>query len=221
MGTKSYTRREAAADQIQLLLTSNPSVYISPLPIASYAASLSMTVAYRKPRDNQSLDDSPAYVRSLAYRCEILESFKERWWSAEAMARLGREALWNILELSKSRNHDQQPGSTAAKPTYNADFLNPLEMLSSVAESHAQVPFPNEPSQILTAAPESGDFLGADDLLLEVQDCIRDNVDAIHANEEFEPFRDLDTAFGDFFHLSMPTTFFDPLFEDIGGFNLA
>jgi Fungal specific transcription factor domain len=220
VGTRSYDRREAAAHQIELI-TSNPSVHKSPLPIAPYAVSLSMTVAYRKLRDDQSTVSSPAHVRNLAHRCEILETFSERWWSAEAMARLGRKALQNIQELSKTRCHDQELAKTSERPSHDSDVLNPLEMLSSVAESHAQGCLSNEISQTIAASTDSGDIITADEPLLEIQDRTTFGPAAADTNEQFDTFRDLDTAFEEFFDLSMPTTFFDPLFEEMGMFDFT
>jgi hypothetical protein len=213
-GTKSYNRREAAAKQIESILKSNPSVHQSPLPIASYAASLSMTVAYRKLRDSQVASSSPALVESLTYRCTILESFKERWWSADAMARLGRKALRNVEALSNVQHLDQHPAFTAAGPIYEVDTLNPLEMLSSAAECHAQADILSQLSQSVTAAEGPSGLLATDELATEIQVRTGDGHASTDANERLDIFADFDTAFGDFFDLSMPTTFFDPLFDD-------
>jgi hypothetical protein len=213
-GTKSYNRREAAAKQIESILKSNPSVHQSPLPIASYAASLSMTVAYRKLRDSQVASSSPALVESLTYRCTILESFKERWWSADAMARLGRKALRNVEALSNVQHLDQHPAFTAAGPIYEVDTLNPLDMLSSAAECHAQADILSQLSQSVTAAEGPSGLLATDELATEIQARTGDGHASTDANERLDIFADFDTAFGDFFDLSMPTTFFDPLFDD-------
>jgi hypothetical protein len=180
-----------------------------------------MTVAYRKLRDDQSTVGSPAHVRNLAHRCEILETFSERWWSAEAMARLGRKALQNIQELSKSSPHDQKLAKTAERPSHDPAALNPLEMLSSVAESHAQGGLSNGLSRTTTTAADSGDIATADEPLLEIRDPITFCTAATDTSEQFDTFRDLDTAFEGFFDLSMPTTFFDPLFEEMGMFDFT
>lgn len=180
-----------------------------------------MTVAYRKLRDNQVTDSSPALVESLAYRCEMLERFKGRWWSAEAMARLGRKALRNIETLSNMQYLDQRSAGTAARPVHDADALNPLEMLSSVAESHAHGDLPNQRSQRFTAAAGPGDLLATEEPTMEIQDHPQDGSATTDMNERSDPFAGLDTAFGDFFDLSMPTTFFDPLFDDMEAFDFA
>jgi len=221
-GTKSYNRREAAAKQIESILGSDPSVHQSPLPVASYAASLSMTVAYRKLRDNQVASSSPALVESLAYRCEVLESFKERWWSADAMARLGRKALQKFEALSNVPDLDQQQAVTVvAGPNHEADTLNPLAMLSSAAECHAQGDIPNQPSQTVIAAAGPRERLATNELTMEIQARTEESHASADADERLDSFADFDTAFGDFFDLSMPTTFFDPLFEDTDMFDFS
>jgi hypothetical protein len=221
-GTKSYHRREAAANQIETILRCNPSVHESPLPVASYAASLSMTVAYRKLRDNQAASSSPALVKSLAHRCEILESFRERWWSADAMARLGRKALRNIEALSNVQDLELQPAGTEVTPVHDADALNPLEMLSSVAECHAQGDRPNPLSQTFTVAAGPPDPHAIDEqLTMGIQARTQDGHASTNANEISDSFADFDAAFGDFFDLSMPTTFFDPLFDDTGVYDFS
>jgi hypothetical protein len=221
-GSKSYNRREAAANDIELILGSNPAAHKSPLPIPSYAASLSMTVAYRELRDNQSTDSTSDPIRTLTSRCEILESFKERWWSAEAMARLGRKALRNIQDLSKMQHHCQKSGRIAARPNQEADVLNPLEMLSSVAETHAHGTLSTDVLQASeTAAKRENNVSKGIQALDANHDESPDSAVATEANGEFDPFLDLDTAFEDFFNLSMPTTFFDPLFGDVEAFDFA
>jgi hypothetical protein len=71
---------------------------MAPLPLVPYAVGLSLTVAYRGLRDNH-LDAERAQA-DLATRCETLEKLSTYWWTADAMARLGRKALKSL----------QQPG---------------------------------------------------------------------------------------------------------------
>ena len=221
MGTESYRRREAAAHQVELILRSNPSVHKSPLQIASYAAALSMVVAYRKLRDIPLSSRSPADIQSLADRCDILESFKGISWSAEAIARLGRKALRNIAELCDIQDHGPRSSIVAAKASHDASSVNALQVLSSAAESHAQGNHPNELAQTLAAEADPGNPFAMDEPLLEVQADSHDGGAAGKATDEFDPFQNLDTAFGDFFDLSTPTAFFDPLFDGVEAFDFS
>ncbi|KAG9793276.1 hypothetical protein ABEF93_005144 [Exophiala dermatitidis] len=97
--TASYARRVSAANRIQELLSNGRHSHIPPIPLVPYAVGLSLTVAYRCLRDNADVD--PEKARSdLATRCETLETLSTYWWTADAMARLGRKALKSL----------QQPG---------------------------------------------------------------------------------------------------------------
>ena len=95
----SYTRRILAANRIESLLshptTAHPEtptpLAISPIPLVPYAIGLSLTVAYRGLRDHSS--DHSRTASALSARCEMLESLSSRWWTADAMAKLGRKAL--------------------------------------------------------------------------------------------------------------------------------
>ena len=96
--SRSYNRRIASADRIQKLTADGRFVHLPPLPLVPYAISLSLTVAYRGLRDSHC--DPEKTQSDLAARCGILESLNKKWWTADAMAKLGRKALKNL----------QQPG---------------------------------------------------------------------------------------------------------------
>ena len=204
METKSYIRREAAANEIESILRSHPFVHTSPLPIPSYAASLSMTVAYRMVRDSKWTGRLPDHLPSLAYRCDILETFRERWWSAEAMTRLGRKALRNIQDTLRMRNDGQK---VAGERSHTMEALNPLEMLSSAAESHAHGATINGLSQTLTVTAEPEGVIAAEGQTRGTQIDINRGDLPSDTDTEIDPLRDLDTAFEEFFNPSMPTTF--------------
>ena len=95
----SYTRRILASNRIESLLLQPTSAHpdtptplaVSPIPLVPYAIGLSLTVAYRGLRDHSS--DHSATTSALSARCEMLESLSSRWWTADAMAKLGRKAL--------------------------------------------------------------------------------------------------------------------------------
>ena len=96
--TASYARRISASDRIQQLLSNGNHSNTTPIPLIPYAVGLSLTVAYRGLRDNHV--DAERAQSDLSTRCETLESLSTYWWTADAMARLGRKALKSL----------QQPG---------------------------------------------------------------------------------------------------------------
>ena len=92
--SRSYNRRIASADQIQKLTTDGRFVHLPPVPLVPYAISLSLTVAYRGLRDSHC--DPDKTQSDLAARCGILENLNKKWWTADAMAKLGRKALKSL-----------------------------------------------------------------------------------------------------------------------------
>ncbi|KIW16103.1 hypothetical protein PV08_06154 [Exophiala spinifera] len=101
--TASYARRISAADRIQQLVSGDGHKQIPPLPLVPYAAGLSLTVVYRCLRDKANIDLERAKA-DLATRCETLESLSTYWWTADAMARLGRKALKSLQQPGAGRH---------------------------------------------------------------------------------------------------------------------
>jgi hypothetical protein len=91
----SYTRRIQAADRIQALLTDFPPLEIPPMPLIPYAIGLSLTVAYRCIRSPSTSNPSEQKA-ALTTRSKMLESLAPYWWTADAMALLGRKALKSL-----------------------------------------------------------------------------------------------------------------------------
>ena len=196
------------------------------LPLVPYAASLSMTVAYRQLRDSKSIHDQRLAMIDLDSRCAILEGLSTRWWSADAMAKLGRKALKNL-----QGSLEDNPGkvmlmledavaicSGGGGRTQVADETaeqNALAVLSSVAEAQSREQQPKEMSLWLQKT-----------MSRQLND-LQSNLSPATATESNGPsteppplpefddgqFQNLDHIFGDFADLSMPTLFHDPLFE--------
>jgi hypothetical protein len=95
--TASYARRISAAGRIQDLLSDGKHLQVPPLPLIPYAVGLTLTVTYRGLRDN-AFEDIERAQADLATRCEMLEALSTYWWTADAMARLGRKALKSLKE---------------------------------------------------------------------------------------------------------------------------
>lgn len=91
----SFHRRIDSATQILALLQKPPSNAppLPPLPVIPYAASLALTTFYASLRSGTA---SPSFHASYTASIQVLESLEPYWWSAGAMARLGREAHKSI-----------------------------------------------------------------------------------------------------------------------------
>jgi hypothetical protein len=117
---------------------------VSPIPLIPYAISLSLTVAYRGLRDHSS--DTEATASALSNRAAMLESLSGRWWTADAMAKLGRKALKSM----------QNPVGVKRKEV--EDLENAMEAEVTVCKYG---PFDGRPDETLNQsgakAVESGD----------------------------------------------------------------
>lgn len=144
--SRSYQRRIVSADRIQKLTAKGRHAELPPVPLVPYAVSLSLTVAYRGLRD--SYCDPVKAQSDLAARCDILESFHKTWWTADAMAKLGRKALKSL----------QQQSEDARKSSVGIDIGDSLEAEVAVCkygpfdQNDAQRIGQQRPSQVASVA---------------------------------------------------------------------
>lgn len=222
----SYARRLHAGNEIQRLVSNGYHEIIPPFPLVPYAVSLSLTVAYRVIRDRNFSSSDPDSITAranLTTRCEILESLSPRYWPADAMAKLGRKALSSLNKpgadkksthaLARQLDHsvticrDQNvgPGGTDPNetPASNAHAnVNALHVLSSAAARYA------DGGMNVHAVP----LIGIEEAVHGIYDPAAEGVPETSTYTP-ETFQNLDTLFDDFFDLSMPTFFVDPLFD--------
>ncbi|CAK7235882.1 hypothetical protein SBRCBS47491_009445 [Sporothrix bragantina] len=114
---------------------------LAALPVIPYAMTLCMTVAYRQCRECLSLVIGRA-TKHLVSACTALEDLAGKWWMAEAMAKLGRQAIGRVEE-----HRDQQP--------------TPVQMQSQQAQSQQRpavsvhIPQPAGEATSTESAPNS------------------------------------------------------------------
>ncbi|RMZ82324.1 hypothetical protein DV738_g1742, partial [Chaetothyriales sp. CBS 135597] len=230
--TVSYNRRITASDRIESLLSNPPDQYLNipPLPLVPYAVSLSLTVAYRRLRDNHYHNDPEQIQSALTVRCEMLENLSTYWWTAHGMAQLGRKALRSMQNPAGVRRSDIE----GTAHTMDADVTpckygpferksqkndqdesqsgNALHLLSDAAVSHAT----SNTTAASGAAAFSGVTTGAISLtsppLLPVSTPIPTDFDKFGVSTAYDSqmFTDLDNMFDGFFDLSIPTITFNP-----------
>jgi hypothetical protein len=159
----SYARRIAGADRIEALLTEIAPRDVPPIPLVPYAIGLSLTVAYRGIRSPSTTN--PEQVKeSLNTRSKMLESLATYWWTADAMAKLGRKALKsmqnpvgikrgeadNLASAMESEtapckygpfeSKPNRPSSTPAVGAPNGIGPGGLHLLSDAAAARSQTP---------------------------------------------------------------------------------
>lgn len=164
---------------------------LPPLPIVPYAVSLSMGVSYRQLRSSKLITHFNRAKASLEACCKSLENLSIYWYSAEAMARLGRKALQQTGR-DQVISHPQAP-------------QNPSNQIAPGLEASG------------SSAHETRPRWGANEAAVPE---ITDLDTSMHAPEIEDPeaslhgFADIDTLFGEFLDLSLPTNFWDPIFAE-------
>lgn len=174
--------------RIHSIVASECADSLPPLPIVPYAIALSMGVSYRQLRSSKLITHFDRARASLEACCSLLENLSPRWYPAEAMARLGRKAL---QEIDRDHYSLTQPAvgtaPTGSTPAESAD-ANERETQGDSEEVK-----PSAAAGISTGSPVSS---------------MADLDPTMHG------FADIDTLFGEFFDLSLPTNFWDPIFAE-------
>jgi hypothetical protein len=156
-----------------------------------------MGVSYRQLRSSKLITHLDRAKASLEACCSLLENLSTYWYSAEAMARLGQKALHQIQ--GQPQTSGDRPSRPRNEPPKQVDSASELETIHDAphddsfpakrhcTDSHGVVPPPEIPLDTLPAP-----------LDLDMQD----------------GFADIDTLFGDFLDISLPTNFWDPIFME-------
>ncbi|KAJ5585365.1 uncharacterized protein N7459_005165 [Penicillium hispanicum] len=209
-GTKlSSIRQGLAAVRIHSIVASECVGTLPPLPIVPYAIALSMGVSYRQLRSSKLITHFDRARASLETCCSLLDDLSPHWYSAEAMARLGHKALQQI------DSEHQRP------PAPEGSSVQPSTSIASTGPEPREVPHTNhQPHQ--TVPTQDTDTNSDSDMSLMAPipemavgsplSSMNDLESAMHG------VSDIDTLFGDFLDLSLPTNFWDPIFaeEDLG-----
>lgn len=208
-----YVRQGLAAVRIYSIISSECSQGLPPLPIVPYALSLSMGVSYQHFRSSKLITHFDRAKTSLEACCTLLEVLGVYWYSAEAMARLGRKALHHIEGLKPETR------GRGFKPEKQTSFSGaPIATSSTVSASASTAPLPsyhnltgygyssnsNEAAleDLPTAPTQDASTLGS------LEPYITSGADVLGDDS----FADIDMLFGDFLDLSLPTNFWDPVF---------
>ncbi|GLA30458.1 fungal-specific transcription factor [Aspergillus phoenicis ATCC 13157] len=195
----SYVRQGLAAIRIHSIVATECSHELPPLPIVPYALALSMGVSYQQFRSSKLITHLDRSRTSLEACCTLLEELGGFWYSAEATARLGRKALRQIDEAELG-HHQHGRAASPATPTTQ----NPRAFLSPPPDSSL------DPAQGTLSNVRSGVTSTALGQELPPRPLYSQDISA--PDPDHDNFTDIDTLFGDFLDLSLPTNFWDPLF---------
>lgn len=187
--------------RIHSIVVSECAGNLPPHPIVPYAISLSMGVSYRQLRSSRLITHYDRAKASLEACCSLLEDLGSQWYSAEAMARLGRKALQQI-----DHEHQRHPGDRSPPHSTNGSVPTASEAVAPSSANEGSTL--GETGVLPSVAPNPDNPIGGSLASLEDFDS------TLHG------FADIDTLFGEFLDLSLPTNFWDPIFaEDEGSSN--
>lgn len=196
----SSIRQGLAAIRIHSIVASECRGNLPPLPIVPYAITLSMGVSYRQLRSSKLVTHFDRAKASLEACCSLLEDLSPQWYSAEAMARLGRKALHQI-----DYEHQRHPAPeiSVSRPTTGVALAG--SMATELPNTN------NGPSHGETEAESVvgpvGPVGSAPDVPIENPLVAMSELDT-----SMNGFADIDTLFGEFLDLSLPTNYWDPIF---------
>ncbi|KAL2787265.1 hypothetical protein BJX66DRAFT_327981 [Aspergillus keveii] len=202
----SYTRQGLAAVRIYSIVATECAQSLPPLPVVPYAVALSMGVSYQQFRNSKLITHYSRAKGSLDACCALLEELSAYWYSAEAMARLGRKALRQIKGMA---SEDGKFGH--GPPLSTVDSNNQDNGTSSIAGQELPLPGPsvysNEPHR-----PSEGGLLPSMTPARLVPLIPHEQHSDLQNSVSADGFADIDMLFDDFLNLSLPTNFWDPVF---------
>ncbi|KAJ9300087.1 transcriptional regulator family: Fungal Specific TF [Paecilomyces variotii] len=196
----SLIRRDTSAACICSIMASEWARELPPLPIVPYAISLSMSVSYQQLRQGDFDISFDRAKSNMEFCCSFLEELSMYWDSANAMFRLGRRALKQIEDAR-------------ARP-YEATAHQSRVPLVPSSRRHV---FRHEVLSEATTPEQEADHVATD---VNIEDPSSGRTDLVpiggpsSLDEGFDRgnFEDIDTFFGEYLDLSLPTNFWDPMF---------
>lgn len=192
-----------------------------PLPVVPYSLSLALSVAYKHLRQTELATSRIQATKQLKCCCALLDALTPTWWSAGAMAKLGRRALNEANKppaVNRTRTQQAQYPQQAAHETDSRETI----------ANHGDAGLLHMNSQINTIAQENiNDSNGAsaatltDDRILGLGPCGPSGSNADESNlaggfvlDFNDPFDGIDQLLGNYLDLNLRTNFGDPLFAE-------
>lgn len=173
-----------------------------------------MGVSYRQLRSSKLITHLDRAKASLEACRSVLENLSPYWYSAEAMARLGQKALHQIQGKPQS-SRTNHTGS----PLVAESSLKPVDADSSVSkglETINSAPQGNDSPRTKRQRNNSHGIATVSPVPEIAMDVLQPPVDDLDTSMQ-DGFADIDTLFGDFLDISLPTHFWDPIFMEIQG----
>ncbi|KAJ5442390.1 Uracil-DNA glycosylase [Penicillium cf. griseofulvum] len=207
----SSVRQGLAAVRIHSIVASECVDDLPPLPIVPYSVALSMGVSYRQLRSSRLITHLDRAKASLEACRSVLENLSPYWYSAEAMARLGQKALHQIQSKPQSSHH-MSPRHVVESSHIQ---VNPESSLSERVET-INSPQGNDSLRAKRQRNNSHGIAAVSPAPEIAIDALQPPVDSLDISME-DGLADIDTLFGEFLDISLPTNFWDPVFIETQG----
>ena len=191
-GSRQSLRRSLSVSSVCSMLDHMPIDMLVPLPIVSYAISLTLLVAYQHYRQsNRSV--GRAVARCQMGQCQRrLEEMGSTWWPAKNMARIGqrvlrqlscRDDLLHTSDVVETRPQGRVSNSQVLSNAIDAEPPGDPDQSSIVQSLHLQ--------------PNSGDHTSATDCLVGQNESLTD------FTFDEGAFADMDAVFGNLMEMNM------------------
>lgn len=168
-----------------------------------------MGVSYRQLRSSKLITHSNRAKASLEACCSLLEGMSELWYSAEAMARLGRKALNQMDGYKRPQQQQQQLPVVREQPEQPEP-----ENLRSLRTNTNDIPPSSGTIGLGSEIPVLPPDASSEGLAMTLDNSIPTSVQDLDPQVPMEGFADIDMLFGEFLDLSLPTNFWDPVFGE-------
>lgn len=192
-----------------------------PLPVVPYSLSLALSVAYKHLRQTGLVTNRIRATKQLKCCCTLLDALASTWWSAGAMAKLGRRALneankppiVNRTRIQQAQYPRQASRGTDSRETTSnhedAGWLHMNPQNDIIAQGN------------MNDGNDASAATGTDSCVQRHGPCepSKSNGDESSLAEEFalefdDPFDGMDQLLGNYLDLNLPTDYGDPLFAD-------
>ncbi|CAG8213307.1 unnamed protein product [Penicillium nalgiovense] len=206
----SSVRQGLAAVRIHSIVASECADDLPPLPIVPYSVTLSMGVSYRQLRSSKLITHLDRAKASLEACRSVLETLSPYWYSAEAMARLGQKALHQIQGKPQSSRANPMGPQHVAESCKNVNTHSSVSEGSGMINSAVQS---NDSPRAKRRRDNSHRIAAVSPAPEIAMDVLQPPMGDLDTSMQ-DGFADIDTLFGEFLDISLPTHFWDPIFME-------
>lgn len=192
-----------------------------PLPVVPYSLSLALSVAYKHLRQTQLVTSRIRATKQLKRCCTLLDDLASTWWSAGAMAKLGRRALKEANRPAAVNRTRPQQVQYPRQAAHETDSIGTISKHGDAGWLHMN---PQNNIIVQGSINDSNDASAAtvtDGRVQGLGPCgppesksDESSLAGGFALDFNDPFDGIDQLLGNYLDLNFRTNFGDPLFTD-------